>query len=126
MARSGRSAGGITPPSRDVTAYAISARTKAALAARKARGLPLGNAATLRPADAEVLSRARAAWSAKAGAHALMVLPAIQEMRTAGLSLRAIANDLAERGFATVRGGRWTAAQVAAILKRAEDGAEAE
>ena len=30
----------------------------------------------LRPADAEVLSRARAAWSAKAGAHALMVLPA--------------------------------------------------
>ena len=88
-------------------------------------GRGFGNAATLRPADAEVLSKARAAWSAKAGAHALMGLPAVQQMRDAGLSLRAVANDLAERGFATVRGRRWTAAQVAAILRRAGDGAEA-
>jgi hypothetical protein len=55
-----------------------------------------------------------------------MVLPAIQEMRAAGLSLRAIARDLAARGFATVRGGQWAAAQVAAILRRAGDGAAAE
>jgi DNA invertase Pin-like site-specific DNA recombinase len=100
-------------------ARAISARTKAALTARKARGLPLGNPATLRPADPETLVRARAAWSVKAAEHAAMVLPAIQEMRTAGLSLRATAGEMAARGFATVQGGQWTAAQVAAVLKRA-------
>jgi hypothetical protein len=33
-------------------------------------------------------------------------------------------SDLSARGFATVRGGRWTAAQVAATLRRAGDGAE--
>ena len=54
----------------------------------------------------------------------MMVLPAIQEMRAAGLSLRAVARDLSARGFATVRGGQWTAAQVSATLRRAGDGAE--
>ena len=106
-------------------AKAVSARTKAALAARKARGLPLGNAATLRPADRAGAARAAAVWSLKAAGHAAMVLPAIQEMQASGLSLRAIARDLSARGFATVRGGRWTAAQVSATLRRAGDGAEA-
>jgi DNA invertase Pin-like site-specific DNA recombinase len=101
-------------------ARAISARTKAALAARKARGLPLGNPATLRPADPAVLVRARAAWSAKAAEHAAMVLPAIQEMRAAGLSLRATAEEMTARGFATAQGGQWTAAQVSAVLRRSE------
>ena len=32
------------------------------------------------------------------------------------------ASGLSARGFATVRGGRWTAAQVAAILGRVGDG----
>ena len=36
------------------------------------------------------------------------------------------ASGLSARGFATVRGGRWTAAQVAAILGRVGDGAEVE
>ena len=70
-------------------AKAISARTKAALAARKARGLPLGNPASLRPADQAGAARAQLAWAKKAADHATMVLPAIQEMRTAGMSLRA-------------------------------------
>jgi hypothetical protein len=47
-----------------------------------------------------------------------MVLPAIQEMRAAGLSLRATAGEMAARGFTTVQGGQWTAAQVAAVLRR--------
>lgn len=99
-------------------ARAISSRTKAALAARKARGLPLGNLATLRPADPETLTRARAAWSRKAAEHAEMVLPAVQEMRAAGLSLRATAGEMTARGFTTVKGGQWTAAQVSAVLRR--------
>lgn len=103
-------------------ARAISARTKAALAARKARGLPLGNLSTLRPADPDVLARARAAWSAKAVEHAMMTLPAIQELRAAGLSLRATAGEMTDRGFTTTRGGPWTAAQVAAVLRRVGDG----
>jgi DNA invertase Pin-like site-specific DNA recombinase len=105
-------------------ARAISARTKAALAARKTRGLPLGNQATLRPADPDVLVRARAAWSVKAAEHAAMVLPAIQEMRAAGMSLQAAAGEMTARGFTTTRGGPWTAAQVSAILRRAGNTAE--
>ena len=106
-------------------AKAVSARTKAALAARKARGLPLGNAATLRPADRAGAARAAAVWSLKAAGHAAMVLPAIQEMQASGMSLRAIARALSARGFATVRGGQWTASQVSAVLRRAGDGAVA-
>jgi hypothetical protein len=40
------------------------------------------------------------------------------EIAIDGMSLRAIARDLSARGFATVRGGRWTAAQVSATLRR--------
>jgi DNA invertase Pin-like site-specific DNA recombinase len=99
-------------------ARAISARTKAALAARKARGLPLGNQATLRPAAPATLARARAAWSDKAAKHAMMVLPVIQQMRSSGMSLRATAMELAKRGVPTAQGGQWTAAQVSAVLRR--------
>lgn len=101
-------------------AKAISARTKAALAARKARGLPLGNPASLHPAEPAVLSRARTAWSAKAAEHAAMVLPAIQELKASGLSLRATAREMTSRGFTTTRGGPWSAAQVSAVLRRSE------
>jgi DNA invertase Pin-like site-specific DNA recombinase len=99
-------------------AKAISARTKAALAARKARGLPLGNSASLHPADPVVLERARTAWSVKAAEHAAMVLPAIQELTARGLSLRATAREMTSRGFTTTRGGPWSAAQVSAVLRR--------
>ena len=97
----------------------ISERTKSALAARKAPGLPLGNQTSLRPADREGAARAGVAWSKKAAAHAAMVLPAIQETQAAGMSLRATARDLAKRGFTTVQGGQWTASQVSAVLRRA-------
>lgn len=100
-------------------AKAISARTKAALAARKARGLPLGNQASLRPADPAGAARARSAWARKAAEHAIMVLPVVQEMKAAGLSHRAVATELARRGFGTMKGGRWTAAQVSAVLRQA-------
>lgn len=100
-------------------AKAISARTKAALAARKARGLPLGNVSSLKPATREISAKARAAWSERVAEHAAMVGPVIVQRHRAGMSLRAIARELAGSGYATVTGGQWTASQVSTILRRA-------
>ena len=84
----------------------ISSRTKAALAAAKARGQVLGGHARLR-ADAE--------------AHADAVMPMIREAQAAGAkSLRQIAAALNGRGIATARGGKWEAQTVANVLRRAE------
>src|SRR4051812_37318711 len=64
-------------------ARATSARTKAALAAAKARGIQLGNP-RLKPGDAPAAAGARAAWSALAGRRAAEVLPYIVAARRAG------------------------------------------
>jgi DNA invertase Pin-like site-specific DNA recombinase len=103
-------------------AEAISARTKAALTARRARNLPLGNIASLRPADPAGAARARAAWSRKVRDHSEALRPIIQEMVTSGASLRAIARVLQESGYTTVRGGKWTATQVSSALRYADVG----
>lgn len=97
----------------------IAARTKAALAAAKARGVTLGN-----PRLEEVRGRAvvRAVASIKAGADrfAKSVAPIIREIKSTGVaSHRGIARALNDRGVATARGGEWTAVQVGAILRRA-------
>jgi DNA invertase Pin-like site-specific DNA recombinase len=69
----------------------ISARTKAALAAAKARGVKLGNP-NLRPGDRWAGRRARQARTAHADAHASDVLPYIEAARKAGCaSLGALA-----------------------------------
>ena len=92
----------------------ISQRTKAALAAAKARGQVLGNP---RLADARAI--AHAALKAEADAHAAIVTPAIREAQVAGAkSLRQIAAALNGRGIATARGGKWEAATVRNILRR--------
>jgi DNA invertase Pin-like site-specific DNA recombinase len=98
-------------------AEAISARTKAALTARRARNLPLGNVASLRPADPAGAARARAAWSRKVRDHSEALRPIIQEMVTSGASLRAIARVLQESGYTVVRGGKWTATRVSSALR---------
>jgi DNA invertase Pin-like site-specific DNA recombinase len=92
----------------------ISQRTKAALAAAKARGQALGN-----PRLSEARAIANAAHKAVAGAHAETIAPAIREAQAAGAkSLRQIAAALNARGIATVRGGKWEAQTVANVLKR--------
>jgi DNA invertase Pin-like site-specific DNA recombinase len=87
----------------------ISERTKAALAAAKARGVKLGN-----PNIGVAHARSRA----EADAFAARVKPTIEALRAEGLTLRAIAAKLTEAGVATARGGKWEAAQVNAVLKR--------
>lgn len=89
----------------------IGARTKAALAAAKARGVKLGG---LRPATV-VRNRTVAQ---EADRHAEKVRAIVVPMREAGASLRQIAGALNAAGTPTARGGAWGAATVANVLTR--------
>jgi DNA invertase Pin-like site-specific DNA recombinase len=94
----------------------ISARTKAALAQRKARGLPLGNPAALVEAHVKGAEANRTA----ADAFARNVLPVIREIQKSGVqSFRAIASALNARGIPTARGGQWHDSTVRNALKHA-------
>jgi DNA invertase Pin-like site-specific DNA recombinase len=94
---------------------AISERTKAALAAAKARGTRLG---TLDPVGA--VRRMGKALKAKTSQFAANLLPIIREIQNAGhTSCNAVAGQLNARKVATARGGRWTHVQVRQILDRA-------
>jgi DNA invertase Pin-like site-specific DNA recombinase len=102
----------------------ISERTRAALAAYKARGGKLGAARPEVPKlTAEARSRgARAAGAtarAKADADYNDLAPAMVAMRSSGLSLRAIATRLNAEGQTTRRKRPWNPVQVARVLKRA-------
>jgi DNA invertase Pin-like site-specific DNA recombinase len=91
----------------------ISARTKAALAARRARGLPLGTPRDLSAHAARASRLGCAANSAKARARAAEVAPVLKTAREIGCkSLRAIAEYLNGLEISTPRGKRWTAAAV--------------
>lgn len=97
----------------------ISARTKAALAAAKARGKRLGGHRGYSPTEAD-RAAAAAARAAVAGVRAGHVLPLIRELQADGLaSLSAIARELTRRGVPTPRGtGPWQAVQVQRTLAR--------
>jgi len=90
----------------------ISARTKAALAAAKARGTKLGG---LR----DKTGARNVALQEKARREAGPAMAVIGPMRDAGQSLAAIAAALDGAGVATSRGGKWTAKQVSRVLERA-------
>ena len=94
---------------------AISERTKAALAAAKARGKKLGG-----PRLAAARKASLKARSAAADAFAANVRPIIEQIRASGVgSLRGVARALNARGVRTARGGsEWTAVQVSDVLKR--------
>lgn len=96
----------------------ISARTKAALAAAKARGVKLGGGrgTTVSPAARE---KSTAVRQKRAARHAADLAPTLTELRASGVeSLRGIAAGLNARGLPTARGGQWTAMQVARVLER--------
>ena len=100
----------------------ISERTKAALAAYKARGGKLGSQhPKCKPLSAEAsrkgqrigskLNRenARAAYSD--------LFPMILQLRGTGASLREIACQLNEQGHSTRRGGKWNPVQVQRVIR---------
>ena len=92
----------------------ISARTKAALAAKKAQGVKLGN-----PRAAAAAVKAHAANRAGADQFASNVLPIVREIQASGLTtLRDIAGALNARGIRTARGGAWHSSTVRNLLMR--------
>jgi DNA invertase Pin-like site-specific DNA recombinase len=93
----------------------ISARTKAALTAAKARGVSLGGRRGDYVPDHKVGTDA---LQKRAAAFAASVGPLVQEMRSAGRSLRQIAAELTQRGIRTSRGGAWSADAVRDVLSR--------
>lgn len=95
---------------------AISSRTKAALAAAKARGVKLGgNRGAILTADAK--AKGVQVRQAKAQSRATDLLPVIEDIRVAGATtLQAIADALNARGIPTARGGTWAPVQVRRIL----------
>jgi DNA invertase Pin-like site-specific DNA recombinase len=99
----------------------ISARTKAALTAAKARGAILGGQRG-NPTRMAGIAKMGALASAKTRGEAAHdrradLRPVIKELRDGGLStLRELANGLNDRDLSTPRGGRWTATQVMRLI----------
>jgi DNA invertase Pin-like site-specific DNA recombinase len=89
----------------------ISARTKAALAAAKARGVKLGG---LR----DTTMKRNVAIQEKAGREAGKLMTVIAPLKASGQNLSQIAATLDTMGIPTSRGGRWTAKQVSRVLDR--------
>ena len=103
----------------ELEAGMISARTKAALAAAKRRGVKLGG-----DRGARLKAKARAAGGAavqeRVRKRAMDLAPIIQELQAGGCeSLRAIAAGLEERGIPAARGGKWSEVQVSRLLEAA-------
>jgi DNA invertase Pin-like site-specific DNA recombinase len=97
----------------ELEAGMISARTKAALAAAKRRGVKLGG-----DRGARLTAKARAAGNAAQRAR-VDLADTVKELQAAGCeSLRAIAAELDTRGIPAARGGKWSAVQVSRLLER--------
>lgn len=94
----------------------ISARTRAALAAKKAAGARLGTPANL-TAEARAKGRQVHSERAKANENTTRARTLAQMLRASGCSLREIASHLNASAHRTARGGRYTAEQVRRLLK---------
>lgn len=88
---------------------AISERTRVALAAKKARGEPLGN-------PSPDLSKARASASRRASTFHDNIRPLVCSIAASGASLRAVAAELNGRNIPTLNGGSWHPATVSRLL----------
>jgi DNA invertase Pin-like site-specific DNA recombinase len=97
-------------------ARAISQRTKAALAAAKARGVILGTPGNLKNGIAGT-RRSAEVRSARARQRAADLAPLVAELRAYGISgASELAKALNERGIPAARGGRWQPVQVQRLL----------
>ncbi len=100
----------------------ISQRTKAALAAAKARGVRLGNpngAAHLREHCKTAAAKSALARAAKASAHRQAIAATIVELVEAGIvGTAALARHLNQRGIPSPSGGVWSVGQMRVTLTR--------
>lgn len=103
----------------ELEAGLISGRTKAALAAAKARGKVLGGYRGAVLSD-EARQAGRAVQMRRAHERAVDLQPIIRHLNECGVTtMTGIARMLNERAIPTARGGRcWTATQVARVLGR--------
>ena len=93
----------------------ISDRTKAALAAAKARGVVLGNRANL----IKVQPMAREVIVKNADKHASDILPVLKQIVASGVkSVHVVAEQLNQRGVKTARGGQWHGTTVMNMVRR--------
>lgn len=96
----------------------IASRTKAGLAAAKARGVKLGTN-NLKPEMVhEASAKGVVTIKQNASDFASKVRPVIEAMQGQGMSLRAIAGELESLGVKTARGGKWTPTAVKNVLGR--------
>jgi DNA invertase Pin-like site-specific DNA recombinase len=105
----------------ELEAGLISERTKAALAAAKARGVKLGNPNGARALRGKQTGNAHAVAAVKANAErrAGNLVAIVNDIRSQGLtSVRAIAAELNARGVLTPRGGEWHPTSAARLLSR--------
>ena len=92
---------------------AIGERTRAALAAARARGTRLGS-----PNLNRARARALLAVRDQSERFAQNTLPLIRELQTSGcMTLQQVANALNARGVPTARRGRWTATAVRRVMR---------
>jgi len=102
----------------EAEAEMISVRTKAALAAAKARGVKLGNPSGLTLEDAakgrQMGLKARQEKQSKLREQ---VLPVIEPLRLKGHSYAGIASHLNDRSIPAAHGGQWSATQVFRLLR---------
>ncbi|MGA8574494.1 MAG: recombinase family protein [Candidatus Cybelea sp.] len=107
----------------EAEAKAISERTKAALAAHKARGGLLGSNHPAVPTLSALARKKGSVLGAQANRRKAVdaysdLQPFMVELRDQGLSLRAIAQHLNADGHATRTGCAWTSTQVLFVLRR--------
>jgi DNA invertase Pin-like site-specific DNA recombinase len=106
----------------ELEAGLISQRTKAALAAAKARGKKLGGRRSNIERFREIQESAWEANREKTRQVCVRIMPEIEKLQASGAtSLRAIAAGLNEQGIETPRGGDWSAIQVKRVLDKAAE-----
>lgn len=98
----------------------ISERTKAALAAAKARGVKIGNPLGAKAFGDRSGAGAAEAKTRKANAFAIRLVDRVLPLRAKGMTLRAIAAELNAAGIRTARGETWYANSVKRLIDRLE------
>jgi DNA invertase Pin-like site-specific DNA recombinase len=98
--------------------HMTSERTKAALAAAKARGVKLGNPQGF---AGKVYREGGKAVAVQAAGFAKSLASTVRPLVAQGLSLRAIAAELDSLGVRTARGGSWSAQAVKNLVERMDE-----